>query len=147
MNYRIPDILCALGRSQLKKLDRFVQRRRELVARYRTALSNVEGIDVGGAEAEGVQAAWHLFAIQFRQGRVVRDAVHLALRKLGIGTQVHYIGVNSFPWYREMGFDPGATPIAAAVSERILSLPLFPAMSDDDVDRVVDAVRSVMRAL
>ncbi|HXI56533.1 MAG TPA: UDP-4-amino-4,6-dideoxy-N-acetyl-beta-L-altrosamine transaminase [Polyangia bacterium] len=146
LNYRIPDILCALGRSQLRKLERFVNRRREIVARYRQGLSGVDGIEIG-VEADDVQAAWHLFAIQLRGGRPARDALHLALRQQGIGTQVHYIPVNSFPFYRQLGFDPAATPIASGVSERILSLPLFPAMSDEDVERVVGAVRSVMRAL
>jgi UDP-4-amino-4,6-dideoxy-N-acetyl-beta-L-altrosamine transaminase len=146
LNYRIPDILCALGRSQLRKLERFVNRRREIVSRYRQGLSGVDGIEVG-VEADDVQAAWHLFAIQLRGGRPARDALHRALRQQGIGTQVHYIAVNSFPFYRQLGFDPAATPIASEVSERILSLPLFPAMSDEDVERVVGAVRSVMRAL
>ncbi len=146
LNYRITDIQCALGRSQLRKLGAFVRRRRQIVARYQAALSDVAGL-VLPPEADWAESAWHLFAVRVAGGRAQRDALHLGLRQRGIGTQVHYIAVNSFPHYRRLGYDPSTTPIAAKASDQLLSLPLFPAMSDEDVDRVVAGVRAVMREL
>ena len=67
------------------------------------------------------------------------------LRRLGVGTQVHYIPVNAFPLYRGLGHDPAATPLATSVAERLVSLPLYPTMTDADVDRVIDVVRAVSR--
>jgi perosamine synthetase len=146
LNYRITDIQCALGRSQLRKLDRFVKRRREIVERYRAALADVKELRLP-TQTESVQPAWHLFTIRVLAGRKVRDGLHAGLRERGIGTQVHYIAANAFPFYRRLGYEPSATPIAARASDELLSLPLFPAMSDDDVDRVVTNVRAVLRGV
>jgi perosamine synthetase len=144
LNYRLTDIQCALGRSQLSKLDRFVSRRREIVARYRAALADLPTMDLP-EEASSVRAAWHLCAVQLRG--VDRRRFCAELRRRGVGTQVHYIPVNAFPLYRELGYDPTTTPLATATSDRLVSLPLYPAMSDGDVDRVVAAVRAVSREL
>jgi perosamine synthetase len=141
LNYRITDIQCALGRSQLRKLPRFVARRRDIVARYRDAFRDLTALEVPVEEVE-VQAAWHLFAVRLRG--VDRRKFCAALRERGIGTQVHYIPVNAFPLYRRLGHDPSATPVATAAAERLVSLPLFPAMSDGDVDRVIAEVRAVV---
>jgi perosamine synthetase len=144
LNYRLTDLQCALGRSQLAKLARFVARRREIVDRYRTALGDLATLEVP-TEAPSVRAAWHLCAVRLRG--VERRAFCAALRQRGVGTQVHYIPVNAFPLYRGLGYDPAATPLATAVAERLVSLPLYPSLSDADVDRVVDAVRAVSREL
>jgi UDP-4-amino-4,6-dideoxy-N-acetyl-beta-L-altrosamine transaminase len=144
LNYRLTDLQCALGRSQLGKLERFVARRREIVDRYRTALHDLTTLELP-AEVPSVRAAWHLAAIRLRG--LDRRAFCAGLRQRGVGTQVHYIPVNAFPFYRGLGYDPAATPAATAVAERLVSLPLYPAMSDGDVDRVVEAVRTVSREL
>ena len=146
LNYRITDIQCALGRSQLRKLERFVQRRREIVRRYREALTDVAEIKVP-TQASWAEPAWHLFAIRVRAGRAARDALHAGLRDRGIGTQVHYIAANTFPLYRKLGYTSSPTPVAARASDELLSLPLFPAMSDEDVDRVVSSLKVVIRGL
>jgi UDP-4-amino-4,6-dideoxy-N-acetyl-beta-L-altrosamine transaminase len=143
LNYRLTDLQCALGRSQLSKLSRFVDRRREIVARYNRALADLPGLELP-VETEGARAAWHLYAIRLRG--LDRTAFTRGLRSRGIGTQVHYIPVNTFPLYRRLGYDPAETPIATAIAERLVSLPLFPALSDADVDRVIAAVRSVAGA-
>lgn len=145
-NYRITDLQCALGRSQLSKLGRFVDRRRRIVERYRAGLAGVTSLQLP-VEAEWADSAWHLFAVRVRGGRAKRDALQAGLFARGIGTQVHYIAVNSFPYYRRLGHDPARTPIASRISNEILSLPLYPAMSDDDIDRVVAGVRAVMLEL
>ena len=140
LNYRLTDLQCALGRSQLGKLDRFVVRRRALVARYRAALAGLPTVEPP-EEAASVRAAWHRCAVRLKG--LDRRAFCAGLRQRGIGTQVHYIPVNAFPLYRRLGYDPAATPLATATAERLVSLPLYPAMSDGDVDRVVEAVRAV----
>ena len=144
LNYRLTDLQCALGRSQLAKLERFVARRREIVARYRAALADLPTIELP-EEAASVRAAWHLCAVRLRA--LDRRAFCAGLRKLGVGTQVHYIPVNAFPLYRGLGYDPAATPLATSAAERLVSLPLHPTMTDADVDRVIDAVRAVSREL
>ena len=121
-------------------------RRAEIVKRYREGLAEVGALRLPG-EAEWARPAWHLFAVRVRAGRAQRDALHAALRTHGIGTQVHYIPTNSFPLYRQLGYDAAATPVASRIADEILSLPLFPAMSDADVTRVISTVRAVVREL
>lgn len=136
-NYRLSDLQAALGRSQLRKLDRFVARRRDLVQRYRMLLADHPKLRLL-AETPGALPAWHLFVVLLPEG--TRTHVHAALERNGIRTQVHYIPVNEFPLYRELGHDPASTPLARRAAERLLSLPLFPTMDDGDVDRVVAAL-------
>jgi UDP-4-amino-4,6-dideoxy-N-acetyl-beta-L-altrosamine transaminase len=145
-NYRITDVQCALGLSQLGKLERFLARRRELAARYDGALAALDGVmpvTRGGATAS---SAYHLYAVLIdfpRFGRT-RAQVMQTLRERGIGTQVHYPPVPSQPYYRRLGEAPERYPGAMAYAERTLSLPLFPAMRDDDVTRVVEALSAAL---
>lgn len=145
-NYRLTDLQCALGRSQLRKLPRFVARRREIVAQYREAFADEKRLTFV-REAPGVEPAWHLFALRIAGGAAARAALYASLQRRGIGAQVHYIAVNDLPLYRELGYDPAATPIARAASDSTISLPLFPAMSDEDVKTVVTAVREALGEL
>lgn len=140
LNYRLTDLQCALGRSQLAKLERFVERRRLIVARYNQAFADLPALELP-TELTGVRAAWHLYPV--RLVGTDRRQFCATLRRSGIGTQVHYIVVNSFPLYTTLGYDPAETPIARSVAESLVSLPLFPGMSDADVDRVIAAVRAV----
>jgi UDP-4-amino-4,6-dideoxy-N-acetyl-beta-L-altrosamine transaminase len=145
LNYRLTDIQAALGLSQLRKLDQFLRRRRELVARYDRLLAEMPVtrplIDVLD------ESAWHLYVIRIdpkRSGktrRQVYDSMHAA----GIGVQVHYIPVHLQPYYRALGFKPGHCPEAELYSEQALSLPLYPAMSDAQQDQVVAALRTSLR--
>jgi UDP-4-amino-4,6-dideoxy-N-acetyl-beta-L-altrosamine transaminase len=138
LNYRIPDILCALGTSQLKKLDRFAARRRELVSIYDKALAELSPHVTLLARTPDVVPAWHLSValIDFAALGVDRAAVMHRLTAQGIGTQVHYLPVHRQPYYREL--DPALNLRGAdEYYRRTLSLPLFPAMTDDDPARVV----------
>ena len=144
-NYRLPDILCALGLSQLAKLDRFVARRRALVARYRVLLEPLAPLVRCVASPRGCDPSLHLFValIDFEAAGRSRRRVMEALRARGIGSQVHYIPVHQQPYY-EARYGRIDLPGADAYYERCLSLPLFPTMADTDPDRVVVALRAVL---
>ncbi len=146
-NYRITDMQCALGLSQLRKLPGFVQRRRELVALYRDQLADLADRVTLLLEAPGKRSSYHLLVARFRAGAAERRRVFESLMERGIRPQVHYIPVHTQPWYRErFGFSPGDFPNAEAYYAGCLSLPLFPAMADADVGRVTDALRGILRS-
>ncbi len=144
-NYRVPDILCALGLSQLAKLDRFITRRRHLAALYDDALAPLAPLVRPVKRFANVQSAFHLYAVRiaFDDADTTRIDVIDALRANGIGTQVHYIPVHRQPYYSHQ---PGAVPLlgADAYYDQALSLPLFPAMADSDVARVADALTTAL---
>jgi UDP-4-amino-4,6-dideoxy-N-acetyl-beta-L-altrosamine transaminase len=143
-NYRLTDIQAALGRSQLSRLDIFVARRRSLVARYDSLLCPLAPAIRPLGRRANCDPCWHLYVarIDFDACGTSRDAVMNELSNRGIGTQVHYIPVYHHPAHG-CG-DSFSLPGAEAYYESCLSLPLFPAMRDDDPDRVVDALRSVL---
>jgi perosamine synthetase len=142
-NYRLTDIACALGASQLQRLDANLRRRRELAARYRTVLAGMGG-DTLPSVAADVEHAWHLYPVRL-PSRAVRDRVFSTLRGRGIGVNVHYIPVHLHPYYRaHLGTAPGLAPIAEAQADRLLSLPMFPGMGDGDVDRVASELRDAL---
>lgn len=144
-NYRAPDILCALGLSQLKKLARFTDQRRRLVAAYRERLAGFGDLVRPVEDAGHGAPAWHLFVVRidFEKAGVSRADLMRRLAEAGIGSQVHYIPVHTQPYYarRYLGLTlPGAETWYA----RCLSLPLFAAMTDDDVARVVGALKAAL---
>lgn len=142
-NYRLSDVQAALGRSQLRRLDDFIIRRREIAARYLEGFVDLEALTLPHVRA-GVEPTWHLFVVRVADaGR--RRTFFERLRAGGLGVQVHYIPVHHHPYYRRLGFEPGICPIAEDFSARAVSLPLFPRMTDGDVDRVIDAVRAAVR--
>ena len=143
-NYRLPDVLCALGLSQLGKLKRFVARRRALAARYAERLAALPEVSLAATPAWSDPALHLLVAlIDFEGVGRSRLAVAEALRARGVGSQVHYIPVHRQPYYRQR-YGELALPGAEAWYARCLSLPLFPGMADDDVDRVVDALAAAL---
>jgi perosamine synthetase len=145
-NYRLSDIACALGISQLKKLDANLARRREIAARYSVAFRELPGIAIPG-EREGVRSAWHLYPIRIDQKTLGagRQQVFRALRAENIGVNVHYIPVHLHSLYRErFGYKGGEYPIAEAAYEKLISLPMFHGMSEQDVEDVIAAVRKVV---
>ncbi|HET7892955.1 MAG TPA: UDP-4-amino-4,6-dideoxy-N-acetyl-beta-L-altrosamine transaminase [Candidatus Sulfotelmatobacter sp.] len=145
-NYRLSDLQCALGLSQLAKLDRWLSRRRAIAAAYDTAFSQLPAIRPLSV-IPGVEHAYHLYVVQLELNRLraSRAQVFAALRAEGIGVNVHYIPVHLHPYYREhQGTAPGLCPRAEAAYERILSLPMFPLMSDQDVNDVIEAVHKVV---
>jgi perosamine synthetase len=143
-NYRLTDIQCALGLSQLKRLRSFVARRQEIAHQYDEAFEQIAGVTPLTAKPH-VSHAYHLYVVRLDTGVIgrSRDEVFRSLRDEGIGVNVHYIPVHLHPYYHEkFGTMPGLCPVAEAVSQQIISLPIFPRMTDDDVHRVIDAVRA-----
>jgi UDP-4-amino-4,6-dideoxy-N-acetyl-beta-L-altrosamine transaminase len=144
-NYRLPDILCALGLSQLKKLPRFAARRRALAKAYEAALAPLAPVVQVAARPAWSDPVLHLMCllIDFPATGLTRRQVVDALRERGVGTQVHYIPVHRQPYYRER-YGELDLPGSDAWYERCLSLPLYPGMADEDVGRVVAALRAVL---
>lgn len=145
-NYRLPDILCALGLSQLAKLDQFAARRRALAARYHELLAPLAPVLLPAVRPDWSDPVLHLMValIDFPAVGKTRREVVEALKARGVGTQVHYIPVHTQPYYRER-YGELDLPGANAWYERCLSLPLYPGMADEDVDRVVEALTEVLR--
>jgi dTDP-4-amino-4,6-dideoxygalactose transaminase len=145
-NYRLSDIHAALGISQLKKLGRFIARRRQIAEAYRGAFSGL--CESGAMSLQGIPEksghAWHLFVARLDAAR--RDGVYSALRQRGIGANLHYIPVYLHPHYRRLGYPQGLCPVAESLYAGLVTLPLFPMMSDSDVDRVIEFVRECVSA-
>lgn len=146
-NYRMPDILCALGRSQLEKANEWLARRRSIAARYDKAFASLPEIEPVRQEDDRA-SAWHLYAVRLNLDRLCADRgrVFQALRAEGIGVNVHYIPVYWHPYYENLGYRRGLCPLAEAQYERLLTLPLWAGMSDRDAEDVVEAVRKVVAA-
>ena len=145
-NYRMTDMQAALGYSQLQKLDFFKKRRREIVAKYNNAFAGMKFLKTP-TEPENVSSCFHLYAVQidFTALGKTRAQVMQKLREKGIGTQVHYFPVPTQPFYKEnFGYKDGDYPIAEKYYEQELSLPLYPGMSDEDVDAVIKTVKEVI---
>lgn len=145
MNYRLPDILCALGISQLGKLDVFIARRRAIAAAYAEALGDVESLQLP-VELAGARSSWHLYVVRVRDA-ARRDAFYEALRAEGLMAQVHYLPVYRHPYFERLGYVPDECPVANEFAARAVSLPLYPKMTDAEVDRVIGTVRRVAAAV
>jgi len=142
-NYRITDIQCALGTSQLRKLDGFIRRRKEIAEVYDNAFGDNSVFDIP-QESKEVSSAWHLYVVRLREEYVeLRKDIFDELRKKGIGVQVHYVPVHYHPYYRENGYKDVSFPKAESYYASAISLPVYPAMSDDDVRDVVRIVKEV----
>lgn len=145
--YNLTDVAASLGLSQLAKVRRFHARRQRLAARYTRAFRSVDAIETPPTRA-GVEHAWHLYMIRLLPGvlDIGRDAFIEALRARNIGTSVHFIPLHLHPYYEQTwGYRPGDFPHAEAIFENVVSLPLYPAMSDGDADDVIAAVADVCR--
>ena len=144
-NYRLPDINCALGLSQLAKLPRFIARRRTLAARYETALAPLAPVVRPATRPKGSDPVLHLLTvlIDFAAAGKTRGQVVESLASRGVGSQVHYIPVPSQPYWQGRN-GPLDLPGAQAWYDRCLSLPLYPSMVDGDVDRVVGALAAAL---
>lgn len=142
-NYRLTDIACALGLSQLPRLSANLARRRAIAARYGKALATVPSLTLPIVAAD-VTSAWHLYPVRV-DASIDRAEVFNALRAEGLGVNVHYIPVHLHPYYRSrFGYRGGEFPIAETASGRLISLPMFHGMTDEDVDDVIFAVEKVM---
>jgi dTDP-4-amino-4,6-dideoxygalactose transaminase len=146
-NDRLPDLACALGVSQLQKLPWFVQRRAALIQSYENRLSSLGPAIRRVPAANAQRPGWHLCSvlIDFAAAGIDRASVMRRLLADGVGSQVHYIPVCWQPYYRDR-YGEVDLPGAAAYYARTLSLPLFPSMSEADVDRVVDSLRHALHS-
>lgn len=145
-NYRLTDIASALGLAQLRRLEGNLRSRRRIARLYDEAFAGLPGI-VRPVERPGISSAWHLYPIRLDASRLrfTRAEVFAALRAENIGVNVHYIPVHHHPYYRErFGYQGGEYPRAEACYESLISLPMFHAMTDRDVDDVITAVAKVM---
>ena len=145
-NYRMTDIQCALGISQLQKLERFVEKRAALVSLYNEKLCNISPyIDVPSKEFDNQKIGWHLYAprFDFENLGMSRNSLMEELKKKDIGTQVHYIPVHTQPYYKEL-YGESSLPGADEYYKGTLSLPLYPSMTQEDVMYVVDSLKEIV---
>ena len=140
-NYRITDIQCALGCSQMGKLDRFLQRRKELVQRYNEAFGNCEDI-ICPYQLPETESGWHLYIIQVRNHD--RREVFGRLREAGVGVNVHYIPVYMHPYYQKNGYSDVHCKNAEDIYEHIISLPLYPRLTDEEQDYVIETLKRIV---
>jgi perosamine synthetase len=144
LNYRLSDIHSALGRSQLRRLEEFIERRNDVAARYREGLKKIDALELCPPAPAGSRHAHHLFVIRHRDGAEARRRLYDGLRERGVGTQVHYLPVHLNPWYRERyGYGPGMCPEAERYYEQCLSIPCYATLSETDQDTVIDALREL----
>jgi len=145
-NYRLTDFQCALGISQFKKLDKFIKRRRYIAALYNKAFSDLEEIVIPH-EKKDVRSTYHLYMIKLNleKLRVDRRTIFDALRAENIGVHVHYIPLHLQPYYqKKFGYREGNYPVAEDFYKRALTLPLFPKMTECDINDVIEAVNKVI---
>lgn len=148
-NYRLSDLQCALGISQLQKLPGWLNRRRDIAWRYNRAFSAQALIRPLGVE-DNVSHAYHLYVVRidFSKLYVERATIFAKLRAAGVGVNVHYIPVHLHPYYRKkFGTGPGLCPVAEAAYEQILTLPMYPGLTDQQVDTVCGTIQNVLGSL
>jgi dTDP-4-amino-4,6-dideoxygalactose transaminase len=141
--YNMMDLQAALGLHQLRQLDGFIARRTQLALRYQTILRDWPQWSLPATPPYAHRHAWHLYTplINPQAAGMDRDVFMAGMKERNIGTGLHYRAVHLYPYYREhYGFGPGDFPVAESIGDRIVSLPLFPSMSDADQDRVIAAM-------
>lgn len=144
-NYRMTDLQCALGVSQMKRLDSFIQRRREIVNKYYDELSEIDSI-ILPYEEDFSNSGWHLFVIQIRPEKlsVSRKEIFEALIGENIGVNVHYLPVYLHYYYQKLGYQKGLCPKSEELYKNIITLPLHPSMTNSDVENVITALKKVL---
>lgn len=144
-NYRLTDVQSALGSSQMDKIDRFITRRRDIAKKYNESFKNIDEI-ITPFQEDYSNSGWHLYVIQIVPDllSVRREEIFKALQAENIGVNVHYIPVYYHPYYQELGYEKGLCPNAELFYERAITLPLYPRMTDDDVEDVINAVKKVI---
>jgi len=145
-NYRITDFQCALGITQLQKLPRWIERRREIAKHYNEAFAHLKGIKPLAVKP-GTDHAYHLYVVRVNNNETEmnRSTIFKTLRSRGIGVNVHYIPVHLHPFYKkQFATSSGLCPAAEEAYEQILSLPMFPSLSDGDVKYVIETIENVI---
>jgi perosamine synthetase len=144
-NYRITDFQCALGLSQLARLPAWVAARNAIADQYHALLDGTPGLRLPARVAGGVVHGRHLFVVRFSEGPVRRRAMAERLRERGIGTQLHYIPIPRHGLYRDRGYTMDGLPNTQSYYEQALSLPMYPGLTSDDVQRVATAVGELLQ--
>jgi perosamine synthetase len=148
-NYRLTDFQSALGMSQLKKLDLFIKKRRQIATKYNTAFGGLEDIKIP-VEKPGVKSAWHIYAIRMATDglKARRRQIFDDFHKEGIGVQVHYLPVHLHPFYqKKFGYRAGDFPVAEDYYARAITLPLFPKMTEAQINYVIKATKKAIRTI
>jgi len=141
-NYRITDIQAALGISQLGRIDKFLEKRKKIAAKYDEAFKDFDGIEIP-KQAEYSNSAYHLYVIKVDKS--IRKALFEYLRANNIGVNVHYIPVYTFPHYREHGYENVKCENAEKLYESIISIPIYYDLSDEEQDYVIDKIKEFMK--
>lgn len=147
LNYRLTDIQAALGLSQLKRISELQDRRKDIVKIYNKELDEIPEISIPYVK-DNVKHGWHLYIITLKQNmlKVDRNKIFEALRAENIGVNVHYIPVHLHPYYKEVfGYKEGDYPVSEMIYTKIITLPLFPRMTDDDTYDVINAIKKVVQ--
>ena len=142
LNYRITDFQCALGLSQLRKVEQWIKRRQDIARQYDFAFNSIEDITPLSVN-NNIRHAYHLYVVKLKcRGDLQRrPELFTALREKGVGVNVHYIPLNLHPYYQQhLDVSKGQCPVAETAYENILSLPIFPAMKDKDVEYVIKTI-------
>lgn len=144
-NYRLTDIQAALGLSQLKKVNKFIDLRRKYSSMYDEAFKNISSITLPFQD-KNCLSSWHLYVIRFDLKELTwsRKEIFTAYHEENIGVNVHYIPVHLLPYYQELGYRPGICPKAEKLYQEIITLPLFPAMTEKDVEDVICATEKII---
>lgn len=141
-NYRITDIQCALGIMQMKKLDKFIAKRKEIADRYNKAFKNVEGIVIP-TQSNDCNSSWHLYVILITNKD--RKKVFDRLKEVGLGVNVHYIPVYKHPYYQNNGYNKILCHNSEKFYSQAISIPIFPKMTDKEIDYVIDVVKQTVK--
>ena len=144
-NYRLTDVQSALGISQMSKIDDFIARRRDIVRQYNDAFKDLREVVIP-FEAKYSNSGWHIYVIKVKPEllKVTRKGIFEALQAENIGVNVHYLPVYLHPFYKKLGYEKGLCPNAEGLYEKIITLPLFPSMVNEDIKDVIDAVKKVI---
>ncbi len=145
-NYRIPDVLCALGIEQLKRLDLFIQRRNEIATKYNELFENYK--DLLTPLENNHYNAYHIYVIKLNLEKlnVDRDTIFKELKNNGVGVNVHYMPIHLHPYYQSLGYEKGICPVSEEIYTKIITLPIFPLLSDDEVKIVADKLIMILKS-
>ena len=144
-NYRIPDLLCALGSNQLKRLPQWIKKRQEIAKRYDDAFAELS--EYFEPLEQKYESAYHIYVIKLKSEnlKVSRDEIFKALKAEGLGVNVHYMPIHLHPYYKNnSGTEEGLCPVAENVYKRIITLPIFPTMTEGDIEDVIGIFKKVV---
>jgi UDP-4-amino-4,6-dideoxy-N-acetyl-beta-L-altrosamine transaminase len=144
-NYRIPDVLCALGIEQLKRLDKFVERRNEIANKYNELFKKNNDLLV--PLTNNYYSAYHIYVIKLNLENINkdRDTIFKELKNSGIGVNVHYMPIYLHPYYQSLGYKTGLCPIAEDMYKRIITLPIFPMLKDEEVEYIYNKIINLIK--